>query len=256
MAASQRVEKTLSPLGGHDNEIGLHPECSLQNHLRDVALPRDLCPFPSWQFGADNRWHLAVVADMKDGELPGGTVEPVRETDSSLDRWLWLRNRCDRDQDVLERHDAILQRHKPSHAGGNEERHLIRFPGHRFGNGFLLPEAAPLVLLRSEDDEVARMFLEISQHSFYRILVLSDDLSDLNAQLRHCRPGAVIWQDSPPLERLPHAGKLRPNLILVWRYVEDGERGLGAQRGFQCVGESGLASCAKVGRMKYMLQNR
>src|SRR5262245_46767392 len=255
MAASQSVEKTLSTLRGHHNEIGIHHESSLQNHLSDVALPRDLCPFPSWQFGTANLWHLAIVTDMQDGELPGGTVEPVREADSGLDGGLCVRNRGDRDQDVLERHGAVPQQYKPLHACGNEERHLIRFPGHRFGNGFLLPQTAPLVLLRSEDDEVARMFLEISQHSFYRILILSNDLSNLNAQLRYGRPGAVLWQDSPPLERLPHTGKLRPILIPVWRHVEYSERGLGAQRGFQCVGESGFAGSAKVGRMKHVLQD-
>ena len=36
--SSQGVEKALSPLGGHDDEIGLHPASGLQNDLRNVAL--------------------------------------------------------------------------------------------------------------------------------------------------------------------------------------------------------------------------
>ena len=108
----------------------------------------------------------------------------------------------------------------------------------------------------SEDNQVGGVLLEEPQHRFHRILLLGDNLPDIDPQLRHSGPGAVLRKQSPPLECLSHARELHPILFLTARHVEHGERGFGDQRSLEGVGEGDVALRAKVCRMKHVLQNR
>jgi hypothetical protein len=171
----------MMPPGSHRDEIGAAFMRRLKDPLLDMPLFAGLSPLPRLTLGHYDLWEALFLADVEQGEDYAVAFERMGECHGALNRDLWVRRVIHWYEDVSQTHRSAFERDKSFAPVWDEQRHLTRTPGNRFGDLFMRPPINPVVLVGCQNDEVMRMLPEVMKNGSRRDVAPRDDLLDIQS---------------------------------------------------------------------------
>jgi hypothetical protein len=198
------------PQGRHHDEICAAFMRRLKNLSLDMTLFVSLSPLPRLTLRHYDIREAIFLADVEQCEDYSVAFERMGECHSAINRDLRVRRMVHRDEYVSQTHRAAFERDKSFAPVRDEQRHLTRTPGNRFGDLFMRPPIKPVALVSRQNNQVMRVLPEVMKNGWRRVGAPRGDLLDIKTDAEDRLLGAVRRQHLPSFQSPPRTGEILP----------------------------------------------
>ena len=157
-------------------------------------------------------------AHMQQRDRHAAAARNFRDATGELDRRARIRRVIYRDEHVVERKMAVLERDDVAiGVVRHEQRHGLRRPCHGFGHRSVHPARGPFAALGCYDEKIRGMAVEPTEQRVDRHPAVDGELRHLHSEVReHVLLCAAWFQKAPALERLAHGREAAPALLAAF----------------------------------------